>query len=228
MKLKGDKIGNLIKDQVPNADLPAPIEGKRWLRFPCPFCGKPDAAINYQVGWFECYHESCQVKICTRGTPEIVWRFTAQIGQAVRNVNAKYGRWVKIVDLRQQAFLEVIGYDQLGKLDDWEMDVKGDPDQLDRFVLQALNCDLLNFADKTMRRIKREDSKRPDAPILSQARPTDESVEDRTIWVSWPTLELRFRYNLTDREIAERLGISLRTAKRRIATELADAATTYQ
>lgn len=30
--------------------MPEPVEGKRWLRFPCPFCGGDRAAINYEGG----------------------------------------------------------------------------------------------------------------------------------------------------------------------------------
>jgi hypothetical protein len=37
-----------------DAGIPEPVDGKRWLRFPCPFCGGDRAAISYDVGIFEC------------------------------------------------------------------------------------------------------------------------------------------------------------------------------
>ena len=59
-------------------------------------------------------------------------------------------------DLRQQASLLICASDKTGEIDDWEAKVGGDPNQLDRFVLQALNKRLSNYARGIVRQKRRE------------------------------------------------------------------------
>jgi hypothetical protein len=69
-----------------------------------------------------------------------VTRFAAQIRQAARNIHAKYWEWMPFWEGQSVAQERVMGYDRgkpgepndAGKLPDWEIDVKGDPDLLDR------------------------------------------------------------------------------------------------
>jgi len=54
-----------------------------------------------------------------------------------------------------------------GQIEEWTEQVKGNPDQLDRFVLQALNCDLLNYARGRLRQNKRETPVPPESLAVS-------------------------------------------------------------
>ena len=136
----------------------------------------------------------------------------------------------EISDLWQFARLAVIEYDRSGKIDDWEADHSGDQNQVDRYMLQELTCDLFDWAKGVHRR------KQADKRIVSDARERGrsqvglraESLDDRIVWVSWPYLELRHVYGLTVAEIAEEKGVSRSTARRRIADEMSDAAETYR
>jgi hypothetical protein len=131
-------------------------DGRRWQRLDCSFCDDTNqsAAVNHDAGWFECYRESCRKVIHTGRDCSAVKRFDSQIRQAANNVHAKYGGWVSFREAESVAQELVLGYangkpggpNDAGRLPDWEMDCKGDPDQLDRFVLHALNCDLLDYA----------------------------------------------------------------------------------
>jgi hypothetical protein len=123
-------------------------------------------------------------------------------------------------------------YDHSGQLDDWEADVSGEPDQLDRYVLRALNCDLGNWAAKLVREKRREPQ--PDEymerrlkHIPYRPRPTEETVETFVFWHEWPTLEMRFRFRMTDREIANATGVSVPTVRRRTDREMKNARETY-
>lgn len=253
-------IASVIRERVGgNPALPESDESNpKWLRFPCPFCGRDRAAINYRLNLFACYHADCMVTLSARHrnadpAGELAHRFQLQIDQAVRNrrVRLAANRMTgQTEDLRQYAYQRLIEYDQSGELDDWREQVKNDPDQLDRFVLQALNGDLGNWIAKGIRARKGEQkfirgkiqetrergrtrTKSTKAGTrsgfgISEIRSEDESPEDIAIWLSWPTLEGRFRYGLTIREIAEARGQSVRTTNRRYAKEFADAARTYR
>ena len=214
----------------------------KWLRFPCPFCGKERAAINYALDLFVCYHADCRVRIWAKhrfADPAgyLPHRFQFQVDQAVRNVRAKWGRWIDDIDARdkgedaaQYARQRLIEYDSGSEMDNWESKVDGNPDQLDRFVLRALNCDLHDWAKKLKRQRERLSLTDPQYMESEQAQlySKEMSPEDNAIWRSWPLLELRFRYGYTNREIADALGVSTRTVDRRMAEELAEAEKTIR
>jgi hypothetical protein len=242
-------IADVIRERVDgDLDLPALNSGNRskWLRFPCPFCGKSRAAINYALNLFICYHADCRVQIWARhryADPAryLANRFQFQIAQAVRNTRGSYGEWVvtregrgdkqveKWDDLRQEAYQALAGYDQSGQLDQWEADVDGDPDQVDRYVLQALNRDLSNWAMKIVRRGRGQERLFDDVKlgVRTLVYQPEESVEDSATWISWPTLGLRFKEGLTVREIASMRGVSVRTTEQRMAHEMAEARRFY-
>lgn len=202
--------------------LPEPDKSRYWIRLDCPFCGKPRAVINYHSNVFACFHADCRRRLCADSESWLFWRFKPQIDQAARNTKAKYGRWVSWEELRQEGFACVAGYDDSGQLDSWESEVNGDPDQLDRYVLQALNGDLLNYAKKQVR------AARADQEVKSEYGQSPDSPGDEAIWVSWPMLRLRCKFDLTDPEIAKAFGVSLSTAKREIKDELEEAKFTYK
>ena len=159
----------------------------------------------------------------------VAHRFRFQLAHAVRNIKAKYGEWIEEREAQQYARQMLYDYDWTGELDKWEADVMGDPNQLDRYVLQTLNYDLLNWAARIVRKKRREDSRaHGKLDPRSALRPDEESVEGNAIWLSWPTLALRCRFRLTDREIAEFTGVSISTVRRRLAKEMADAERTYR
>ena len=241
--MRSARIDDVLRERTrADLELPAPDAGKprKWHRFTCPFCGRPRAAVNYAVGVFVCHHAGCRVKIAPEPANRDGWtlhRFRFQLAQAVTNTQRKYGRWVatsergrrQYDDLWQQARLTLIEFDTSGQIDAWESDVSGDQNQLDRYVLRAVDCDLMDWAKKIYRAKNREQSQ-PGTVIdgRSQLRADDESPEDAAIWISWPTLKLKFKYGMTVKEIAAHLGVSESTVKRRIAGEMADAEKTYR
>lgn len=219
-----------------NATLPLPDKHhpRKWIRFPCPFCGKDRAAINYRLDLFICYHADCRERIWARPVTAddyLVRRFVLQVEQAVRNTRGKWGGWIDehdAKDLEQFAWESVIQYDGNGQLDDWEAKLNGDPDQLDRFVLTALNRDLADWARALNRAKKRTLVTDPEDISRTEATQRAEMPDDVIMWVDWPTLEMRFRYLYTVKEISKLRGVSMRTTNRRYAEELADAEKTYR
>lgn len=159
----------------------------------------------------------------------VAHRFRFQLVRAIRNIKTKYGEWIEERDAQQYAWQMLYCYDRTGDLDKWEADVMGDPNLPDRYVLQTLNYDLLKWAARIVRKKRREDRRtQGELDPRTALRPDEESVERNAIWLSWPTLALRCRFRLTDREIAEFTGVSISTARRRLAKELADAERTYR
>src|SRR6266446_10688018 len=132
----GTGIGDAIRERAGyDVDLPED-DGRKWLRLPCPFCGKKRAAISYEIGLFKCFHDDCGVKLWrSRHDAETITRFHFQIEQAARNTKAKWGKWIEWHDLNQQARQLVIEYDRSGKIEDWEADLSGDENQVDRYML---------------------------------------------------------------------------------------------
>ena len=103
-------IAEVLRGQVPGAELPesSAENPRKWLRFPCPFCGKDRAAINYGLNIFTCYHVDCRVTLSTRpayADPAgyLADRFRFQIDQAIRNTRTKYGDWAGDLALRVEA-----------------------------------------------------------------------------------------------------------------------------
>jgi len=229
------RIDDVLRGEIPGAELPDPGDGYGWLRFPCPFCGKPRAAVNYTIGMFVCHHGSCGERRWARpddaGPGEYLkCRYEMQIRQAVKNVRRRYGGWIKgedVYDLWQHAWLMLAEYDETGQLDDWESEVNGDPNQLDRYVLNAVNCDLMDWAKKLYRRKRGEYLSEPDVLDRTQLRSADESPEDIAMWINWPTLEMLIKDRMTEQEIAAEMGVSVRTVKRRAAEEKAEAREFY-
>jgi hypothetical protein len=222
------KIEDMIRREAGDfaLKLPEPDKSKHWIRLACPFCGKPRAAINYRSNVFVCFHADCQRKVCADSESWLYWRFKPQIIQAVSNTKSKYGKWVRREELRQQAAARVVEYEDSGQLESWEGDVGGDPDQVDRYVLRALNCDLLDHAKKLVRAKRREIV--TDQDVKSEYGQQPESPEDAAIWVSWPMLRLRYKFDLDEAEIAKAFGVSLSTAKRELRAEFSEAEFTYK
>jgi len=196
---------------------------------------------------FVCYHADCGVRLSVPRYDDswLGHRFQFQVNQAVDNTKASYGRWMakEIADLQQYAYQMLVEYDQSGQLDNWESDVSLDPDQLDRYVLRALNCDLGNWAARLVRSKRNDNALVEDEKLKAREygrtrkgdetskagdewrnaiRAREESVEDIVMWLSWPTLGLKFRQGLTDKEIAKVLGVSVSTVRRRMGEEMAD------
>jgi hypothetical protein len=150
-----------------DAGIPEPSPGRKWQRFDCPFCGKSRAAINYNAGYFVCYHADCQVQLSAEGEPSVVARFRPQIRQAVYAIRTLYDSWrfgwQEVYNFAAERVCIYAGKPDdhdadAGKLDDWEIDVKGDPNQLDRYVLHALNRDLADWARAEVRRRARQNA----------------------------------------------------------------------
>lgn len=148
----------------------------------------------------------------------LLHRFRRQVEQAAKKV---VDNWPHLTDVspddaRQQAALALLEYQRCGQFD--RDDAKASsPEQLDCFVLAALNGDLANWAVKIHADIKRgiEWAEKEANSVQANRNPIDEA-EFR---LSWPTLHKRYYGGLTTREIAEVLGVSLRTAERMIAVE---------
>jgi hypothetical protein len=181
-----------------------------------------------------------------------VWaatRFEPQVRQAARKCADKFPS-ARFREALQHAYERVLIYAgspvpgdaDSGMLDDWEAAVDGDQDQLDRFVLQALNCDLLDWAKLRIARARREasyddlDSDQPPAQAgadwnWNQVRTrganasrrlagSDRSKPDYGFSASdYPYLYAREVEGVTVEELAERDGVTVRTVNRKLWTE---------
>ena len=234
-------IGDELKRRIPNADLPDPdpTNPDKWHRFPCPFCGKDRAALNYGVGMFRCFHDDCRVTIGPERRPAdsaLIARFEFQLIQAMRNFRRKYSGVVRRHndDIWQFARLLVIQYDRAGKIDTWEADHSGDQNLVDRNMLRELTCDLFDWGKGYIRRLRAEGRQTPESVGwgYSAIGPVEDGVIDQLTWADrwhrWSYLELRFRQGLSVGEIAREKGVSRRTADRKLAEEMADAERTIK
>ena len=222
-----DDIAGAIRARAPDARLPEPGVSK-WQRFPCPFCGKPRAVISYAIEWFKCFSCGEVVPDYAEAGGRLAYRFGGQITYAVRNVCKKYGNWISgedAEDMRQYAYEVLAGFDKSGELDDWESGVNGDPGRLDAYVFQALNGDLLNWAQSLRRRKERELMKTPGGidNLRSQVRAKEESPEDAAMWIGFPILKRLIRDKMTVREVAVEFDVSVWTVRRWRDDELAEA-----
>lgn len=207
-----------------DAGIPEPVGGKRWLRFPCPFCGGDRAAISYEVGYFECYHADCRERLSATGDNSVVGRFRLQIRQAARNITADFPYLFRgergFSEVRNYAAERVMVYAgsridgdaDAGMLDEWEADVMGNPDQLDRYVLRALNCDLKDYAKSKLRQKRRETPAEP-ANMKASGYVSAGNLD------GYPVLRMRYVEGLTQDQIAKELKVAVRTVKRRMADE---------
>ncbi|HEY2578420.1 MAG TPA: sigma factor-like helix-turn-helix DNA-binding protein [Streptosporangiaceae bacterium] len=220
-------------------ELPSPDAAKAWQRVRnCLFCGgKHCAKINYKIGWYKCFHVDCLHDVSI-GPDDITSRFRAQIDCAVIKLCKK---WMSIdpADARSYACERVLIYagepmpddSDAGQLPEWETVVKGDPNQLDRYVLRALNCDLLNWAAKRARNARnieeiavkpvRDDGDDEWVPTIADVYPRGSSVYPATEGTlrEYPLLRMIYGDGYTIAEIAEQLGKSARTVKRMEAAE---------
>jgi hypothetical protein len=240
--------------------IPEPEQGKRWQRFECPYCHGDRASISYELGIFQCFHADCRRRISVGGHGSwSVQRFRPQINQAVRNIISKFpllladkmieGTKKKDTNNREEAEFWAMrrvavyagevkpdgkdsDYDQLVN---WEDQVKGNPDQLDRFVLQALNRDMVDWAKSKLGYIKRRhetnllDEDENISPDLTTTggigankgtRTVADSSPDTGKLEDFPLLAMRHGEGMTEQQMARKLGVSLKTIKRRIAEEL--------
>jgi hypothetical protein len=207
-----------------DAGIPGPVEGKRWLRLPCPFCGGDRAVISYEVGYFECWHKDCRVRLSATGDISDVRRFWLQIEQAARNLAGKFphlfGNESAFREAQNYAAERVVVYagsptegdSDAGQLAEWEDQVKSDPDQLDRFVLQALNSDLLDYAKARLRQNRRE------LPLAPESIKASGYVSGGNL-DAYPVLHMRYAEGKTREQIARELGVPLARVKRMISAE---------
>jgi hypothetical protein len=147
----GRELDRAVFDKT-GGHLPKRDPRKTWQRLNnCPACGHTDSsAVNYTIGWFECFHDGCKTVITASYRPEAVFRFRPQIEASVARIRRKYGMWVRNWDLEKVADDFVTGYARgkygdphdAGMLDEWEHATWGDPNQLDAYVQAALNADL--------------------------------------------------------------------------------------
>lgn len=153
--------------------IPGPQPGKRFVRMKCPFCSKDRAWIDHRGGWFRCPHADCgesgEGRTLTTGDNSILRRFAPQISHVADKISDRFtyrtlpnGRnltWLEAWEARQIASELVLGYaygrpgdpHDAGRLWDWEIEVKGDPNLLDAHVAKALEGDLHNHARKKAR-----------------------------------------------------------------------------
>jgi hypothetical protein len=163
-------------------ELPEDTGKPGWSKhFVCVFCGsdgKKTAAINYRINYYKCfrcghdvsagrYHDRVWISETREWADHIVpagigpvSRYRAQINQAARNINGKYGAWAPEWAARDHARLRVLIYAgppdvndaDAGQLPAWEDKAQFDFNEVDRYVLRALNCDLLDWAKARVRR----------------------------------------------------------------------------
>ena len=151
---------------------------------------------------------------------DVIVRFRFQVDQAVKNTVARYGQWwIDADDLRQYAREMLTEYRRSGKIDQWRAKTGGDRNQMDRYALRELNCDLADEVRKIIRRKSNEVLVAGLDNVPSQA----ESPEDSAQWVSWPVLDMWIRWGMTIREIAEVKGVSRMTAQRMLDKEREEA-----
>jgi hypothetical protein len=138
------------------ADIPPKGRANQWLRLACPFCGADRAALNYDAGWFKCYH--CKRDVSAEPIPDpdawAIYRFQPQIKRAVSKVKKAYGKWIERDLALNFARWFVYNYDagkesknDGGRLADWEADYDGAPWRLDGKVQSVLDRDLMNWAE---------------------------------------------------------------------------------
>lgn len=170
-----------------NLDIPEPDHGRpeAWLRLPCPFCGRggrrPPAVINYGIGWFGCH--ACGVRKSASYDLSAAARFGAVLRRAAWTAWRKFPGVLTLDEARSYAGERLSVYAgpddgscaDAGALERWEKEADGE-DQLDSYVLQALNCDLIDYARKLFRQQEREI---PEA--AGSSRPEDEW---RTQWLA--------------------------------------------
>jgi hypothetical protein len=146
----------------------------------------------------------------------LLHRFRLQIRHAANYIadekTGKYRQTIELDDARQEAALFTLEYLESGVLAGIERKAGGDPDQIDRYFLRELKCDMLNWAQKEYRDRKRQ---------VDLYQPVDPygSVDYR---LSWPTLWMSAVERLTLGEIASVLGVSISTVQRRIEREKAE------
>jgi hypothetical protein len=233
-----------IKDAIryevgPSAASSLP-DGDSWQRCDyCLYCGRyKTAAVNHRIGWYECHHASCRKRL-SAASVYAVRRFGPQIGQAARNVIGKYGKWITQSEAERYATDRVMVYcgppvpgdADSGMHDEWEASVGGNPEQLDRYVLQALNCDLLNWARGRVREARRTSA--PDIAAWEWNSVNNEKATAQRALASadrelpdygfsaadYPYLYAREVEGLTVMQLAEREGVSPRTVKRQTRAE---------
>jgi len=127
-----------------------------------------------------------------------------------------------------------------GALERWEKDA-GSEDQLDRYVLQALNMDLIDYGRKLIGQVKHEVSASDAAQIVEHADTVHEQwriihlteLLDAKGYEDWTQMKTGGYLNdcpllrawkldgMTQQEIADTLGWSLAKVERKIADEKA-------
>jgi hypothetical protein len=144
----------------------------------------------------------------------LLHRFRRQTEQAAKTIVAKWPHLtdVSLADARQQAALALLEYQRSGNFDRDAAKAANDK-QLDCFVLAALNGDLTNWAVK----IHKDISRGLEWGVEQQQE--YDPMEEVNFRLSWPTLHKRLYGGISNREIADEAGVSLRTVESWIARE---------
>jgi hypothetical protein len=126
MKLRQiDELIRLKLGTFADAGIPEPQYGKRWSRFPCPFCDSKDkraASISFTAGRFRCF--ACGTRISERDEAEsAISEFQDQIAKAFFKVQQKFPGVVykaRIPDYKDKAKELVWEYEVSGKIAEWD------------------------------------------------------------------------------------------------------------
>lgn len=165
---------------------------------------------------------------------EAIERFMPQIKQAAKNATRKYPslrsdalsqdpkkadeeiapEWTNLLGVAAEQVVRLL---DSGQIAEWEAGVGGDQNQVDRYVLQALNKDMLDYARKVIHdddRTRLAGKYRPDSGAVG-----DWTEPDTGDLSEYPLLRMKHGEGLTQDEIAERLGIPARTVRREMKRE---------
>jgi len=148
----------------------------------------------------------------------LLYRFRLQIRYAAEFIHKKYTFTIELDDARQQAALLTLEYNESGVLAGIERKVGGDANQIDRYFLRELKCDLLNWAKK-IHRIKQREVLVASDEIRTQLQAEVNPYDEVDLRLSWPLWCMRVFDRMGNREIAKELGVSVRTVSRMLAEE---------
>jgi hypothetical protein len=160
---------------------------------------KPNGAVNYHYDRYMCFRCGAALKgsgarkgrypeSCTRDnqarvrSQELFTRFSAVMMSAVRYVRRQVGVWQKEEFLWPENLTPVamefiwnyadgdlLGLNDAGMFEHWEIDSGGDEEKLKRYVGAALKGDLLNYATAEIRKAQTQGIAQ--APLLDDGEP---------------------------------------------------------
>lgn len=150
-----------------------------------------------------------------------LYRFRLQIRSAADSVSGTYRHSVERDDARQQAALLTLEYLESGVIAGIQRKADDDPNQIDRYFLRELKCDLLNWAEGIHRKRQRERLLAPErmTDIRTRLVIENDPYDEVDLRMSWPLLCMRVFDRMSVKEVAKELGVSPRTVDRLLAEE---------